>query len=245
MKKFQSFFYTALVVLGFTACKQDGGSATLSETLNLKTNLDSISYIAGTSTARNLKQSGLDTINPVVFAQAMQAVYAGKESALSEDAIKSALGTFQKFAEGRRKQQGVDNLAKSDKFLADNKSKEGVQEHSSGVQYKILTEGTGEVIGETDGIVVHYTGKFMDGKTFDTSVGKEPFTVSSFDGVIKGWAALKGMKVGTKCELVIPPSEAYGEMGQGPIPPNSALVFEIEILGKAKGQSPDPIGGQQ
>lgn len=245
MKKFQSFFYTALVVLGFTACKQEGGSAALSETLNLKTNLDSISYIAGTSTARNLKQSGLDTINPVVFAQAMQAVYAGKESALSEDAIKSALNTFQKFAEGRRKQQGTDNLAKSDKFMADNKSKEGVQEHASGVQYRVLTEGTGEVIGETDGIVVHYTGKFADGKTFDTSVGKEPFTVSSFDGVIKGWAALKGMKVGTKCELVIPPSLGYGEMGSGPIPPNSVLVFEIEILGKAKGQSADPMGGQQ
>lgn len=129
----------------------------------------------------------------------------------------------------------ADNKAAGEKFLAENKTKEGVKATASGLQYKVITEGKGEIPNDTCKVKVNYKGTLIDGTEFDSSYKRnEPF-VTNINGVIKGWTeALKMMPVGSKWELYIPQELAYGSRDMGQIKPFSALVFEIELLGIEK-----------
>jgi FKBP-type peptidyl-prolyl cis-trans isomerase FklB len=124
------------------------------------------------------------------------------------------------------------NAERSKTFLAENKKKEGIQETASGLQYKVLRAGTGDVPKATDTVQVHYRGTLLSGAEFDSSYARnEPVKYPANEG-IKGWTeAIQTMKVGSKWQVFIPPALAYGEAGQpGNIPPNSMLIFEIELL---------------
>ena len=125
----------------------------------------------------------------------------------------------------------ADNKAAGEKFLAENKTKEGVKTTASGLQYKVITEGKGEIPNDTCKVKVNYRGKLIDGTEFESTYTRnEPF-VTNVGGVIKGWTeALKMMPVGSKWELYIPQELAYGSRDMGQIKPFSALVFEIELL---------------
>ena len=129
----------------------------------------------------------------------------------------------------------ADNKAAGEKFLAENKTKEGVKTTASGLQYKVITEGKGEIPNDTCKAKVNYRGKLIDGTEFESTYTRnEPF-VTNVGGVIKGWTeALKMMPVGSKWELYIPQELAYGSRDMGQIKPFSALVFEIELLGIEK-----------
>ena len=129
----------------------------------------------------------------------------------------------------------ADNKAAGEKFLAENKTKEGVKTTASGLQYKVITEGKGEIPNDTCKVKVNYRGKLIDGTEFESTYTRnEPF-VTNVGGVIKGWTeALKMMPVGSKWELYIPQELAYGSRDMGQIKPFSALVFEIELLGREK-----------
>lgn len=129
----------------------------------------------------------------------------------------------------------ADNKAAGEKFLAENKTKEGVKTTASGLQYKVITEGKGEIPNDTCKVKVNYRGKLIDGTEFESTYTRnEPF-VTNVGGVIKGWTeALKMMPVGSKWELYIPQELAYGSRNMGQIKPFSALVFEIELLGIEK-----------
>ena len=129
----------------------------------------------------------------------------------------------------------ADNKAAGEKFLAENKTKEGVKTTASGLQYKVITEGKGEIPNDTCKVKVNYRGKLIDGTEFESTYTRnEPF-VTNVGGVIKGWTeALKMMPVGSKWELYIPQELAYGSRDMGQIKPFSALVFEIELLGIEK-----------
>ena len=129
----------------------------------------------------------------------------------------------------------ADNKAAGEKFLAENKTKEGVKTTASGLQYKVITEGKGEIPNDTCKVKVNYRGKLIDGTEFESTYTRnEPF-VTNVGGVIKGWTeALKMMPVGCKWELYIPQELAYGSRDMGQIKPFSALVFEIELLGIEK-----------
>ena len=127
------------------------------------------------------------------------------------------------------KQYG-DNKAAGEKFLAENAKKEGVKVLESGVQYKVIKEGSGEIPKDSSMVVVNYEGKTIDGKVFDSSYGKEPVTFPA-NRVIKGWTeALVHMPVGSIWEVYIPPELAYGERSTGQFEPFSALIFKIELL---------------
>lgn len=130
----------------------------------------------------------------------------------------------------------ADNKAAGEKFLAENKTKEGVKTTASGLQYKVITEGKGEIPNDTCKVKVNYRGKLIDGTEFESTYTRnEPF-VTNVGGVIKGWTeALKMMPVGSKWELYIPQELAYGarETG-GPIKPFSTLIFEVELVGIEK-----------
>ena len=125
----------------------------------------------------------------------------------------------------------ADNKAAGEKFLAENKTKEGVKTTASGLQYKVITEGKGEIPNDTCKVKVNYRGKLIDGTEFESTYTRnEPF-VTNVGGVIKGWTeALKMMPVGSKWELYIPQELAYGSRDMGQIKPFSTLIFEIELL---------------
>ena len=127
------------------------------------------------------------------------------------------------------KQYG-DNKAAGEKFLAENAKKEGVKVLPSGVQYKVIKEGSGEIPKDSSMVVVNYEGKTIDGTVFDSSYGKEPVTFPA-NRVIKGWTeALVHMPVGSIWEVYIPQELAYGERSTGQFEPFSALIFKIELL---------------
>jgi FKBP-type peptidyl-prolyl cis-trans isomerase len=124
-------------------------------------------------------------------------------------------------------------LEKGEKFLAENKSKEGVKTTASGLQYKIVKEGTGKSPKATDSVLVHYEGKLLDGTVFDSSIKRNEPISFPLNRVIPGWTeGLQLVKEGGKAILYIPAKLAYGERGTpgGPIGPNETLIFEVELL---------------
>jgi len=141
-------------------------------------------------------------------------------------------GRMVEAAQAKRREEAAKNLAAAKAFLEENRAKEGVKTRPSGLQYKVLKEGTGPIPAATDTVSVHYRGKLLDGTEFDSSYRRNQPATFKLQGVIRGWSeALALMAVGSKWELFIPPDLAYAERGAGNrIPPNSALVFEVELL---------------
>ncbi len=129
------------------------------------------------------------------------------------------------------KEKADKNLAAGKAFLEENKKKEGVTALPSGLQYKVLKEGAGKTPKAADTVTAHYRGTLTDGTEFESSYKKEKPLTFKVDGVIKGWTeALLLMKEGSKWQIVIPPDLAYGERGSPVIPPNSTLIFEVELI---------------
>lgn len=142
----------------------------------------------------------------------------------------------------QRKAQGEKNKTDGEAFLAENKRKEGVVTTASGLQYKVLKEGKGEIPSGTDKVSVSYEGRFINNVVFDSTAkhGGEPLETSVAGGVIQGWLeALKLMPQGSKWELYVPSNLAYGENGMGAaIPPNAVLIFQMELLSIKKADAP-------
>jgi FKBP-type peptidyl-prolyl cis-trans isomerase FklB len=132
----------------------------------------------------------------------------------------------------QQKEQAAKNLVESRAFLAENGKKEGIKTLPSGLQYKVLTEGSGKSPKAEDNVTVNYKGTLINGTEFDSSYKRGQPATFQVKGVIKGWIeALQLMKEGSKWQLFIPPELGYGERGAGPlIPPNSALIFEVELI---------------
>src|ERR1700730_17703129 len=152
---------------------------------------------------------------------------------------------FEKDMQQKQTEMGQKNAATGDKFLADNKAKEGVKTTASGLQYKVLKEGTGATPKSSDTVTVNYRGTLLDGTEFDSSYKRGQPATFPVAGVIKGWTeALQIMKAGSKYQLFIPASLAYGEQGRPGIPPNSVLIFEVELMDvkspQAGGATPAP-----
>ncbi|NLE29099.1 MAG: FKBP-type peptidyl-prolyl cis-trans isomerase [Phycisphaerae bacterium] len=195
---------------------------------------DQVSYALGFQIGNDLKSNNID-INVDVFAKAIKDVMGDKKLAMSQEEIITALTNFQQKmraqAEANLKEMGEKNLAEAKAFLETNAKKEGVKTLPSGLQYKVIKSGTGETPQATDKVKVNYVGKFLNGQEFDSSYKRGEPAEFNADQVIPGWTeALTMMKEGDKWELYIPPSLGYGEMGRGPIPPNSLLIFEVELL---------------
>jgi len=124
-----------------------------------------------------------------------------------------------------------DNKAKGEAFLAENAKQEGITVTASGLQYKVITSGSGATPTLSDTVETHYTGKFLDGSEFDSSVSRGQPLTFPVTGVIAGWTeALQLMQEGDKWQLFIPSDLAYGERGVGPIPANATLIFDIELI---------------
>jgi FKBP-type peptidyl-prolyl cis-trans isomerase FklB len=214
------------------------------ESLVLKTPKDKVSYSVGMDIGRSITNQALD-LSPDALAAGIKAVLSGAKPLLTEAEYQEQMKAFQsermakmqakraemqaKQAE-QNKQTGDKNKQEGETFLAQNKKKDGIKVTPSGLQYKIINAGTGKIPKLTDTVSTHYRGTFIDGKEFDSSYKRgEPF-VTGVTNVIKGWTeALTNMAVGSKWQLFIPSDLAYGQGGRG-IPPNSTLLFDMELL---------------
>ncbi len=171
-----------------------------------------------------------DSINADLFNKGFIASLKKDDSVLADSIAKDY---FSKAADKNKEINNLKNKEEGEKFLADNAKKEGVVTLSDGLQYKVITEGTGAKPTTTDLVVVKYEGKTIDGKVFDSSYKRNPQTTTfGVTQVIKGWTeALQLMSVGSKWEVYIPYNLAYGERGAGQdIKPYSALVFTVELV---------------
>jgi FKBP-type peptidyl-prolyl cis-trans isomerase FklB len=193
---------------------------------NLKTKEDSLSYAFGIVNYNALKTDSL-FLDPMTVAKAMMDGEEGK--ALMED--ETARSFIMAFIQQREADKSKGYIEKNEAFLATNKDKAGVTTTASGLQYEVITMGTGPKPTTESTVKVHYIGTLIDGTEFDSSVGKDPVTFP-VTGVIAGWTeALQLMPVGSKFKLYLPASIAYGASGPSEvIKPYSTLVFEVELL---------------
>ncbi|MBR9912175.1 MAG: FKBP-type peptidyl-prolyl cis-trans isomerase [Gammaproteobacteria bacterium] len=194
-----------------------------------------VSYVLGYNIGQNFKQDQVD-IDIKVFAQALADVEAGKEPKLTQEEMQMAMRSLQELMQAKRNQamQVVSeaNQKEGQAFLQANAKKAGVVTTASGLQYKVLTKGTGPKPTAANQVTVHYSGKLLDGTEFDSSYSRGEPATFGVTQVIPGWTeALQLMSEGAKWEVYIPSNLAYGPGGAGgDIGPNATLVFEIELL---------------
>jgi len=207
----------------------------------LKTQPDKFSYSIGLSVGRNLKGQSIE-VDLDKFMLGLRDALKGEKQLLTDDQVKEVMFAFQ--MERRAKQMeeqnkvATGNKKAGEQFMAANKKKKGVKTTASGLQYKVLKEGTGETPTAESLVTAHYKGTLLDGTEFDSSYGRGEPAQFPVNGVIPGWSeVLKLMKVGAKYQVWIPSELAYGEEGAGQrIGPNSTLTFEIELVKVEKGQ---------
>lgn len=204
------------------------------ENPELKDLKDKESYSLGYQFGQGLKAQGLD-LNLEVYTSGIRDALGGKNPSLSREEMQKTLADFQQRIMAARQKElkgmSAKNLAAGKAFLEENKKKEGVKTLPSGLQYKVLAEGSGKTPQAADNVTVNYKGTLINGAEFDNSYKRGQPATFRPNGVIKGWTeALQLMKEGAKWQLFIPPELGYGERGAGPVPPNSTLIFEVELI---------------
>jgi FKBP-type peptidyl-prolyl cis-trans isomerase FklB len=205
------------------------------ERLGLTHHEDKESYSLGYQFGQNLKSQGLG-VNLDIYTSGIRDSLGGKKSPMSQEEIHATILELQRriTAAGRKelREKAEKNLAESKAFLEENERKEGVKTLPSGLQYKVIAEGTGKRPKPMDTVTVHYRGTLISGRESHSSYKRGQPATFEVKGLIRGWSeALQLMKEGSRWQLFIPPGLAYGERGAGPqIPPNSALIFEVELI---------------
>jgi FKBP-type peptidyl-prolyl cis-trans isomerase len=229
-----------LVIAGLVAsaalmsgCKEEPKKP--DESTKIATLEQKVSYVIGQNMAKSLQQNGV-ALESDAFMLAVDDVKKNTPSRISEEETKKVMEEMQQKVMAKKEEEtkkaSETNMAEGKKFLDENKLKEGVQVTASGLQYKVITAGTGAKPKATDTVSVHYVGKLVNGTEFDSSRkhGDQPVSFE-VGGVIPGWTeALQLMQQGSKWELYIPSDLAYGPGGSGPIPAASTLIFEVELL---------------
>jgi FKBP-type peptidyl-prolyl cis-trans isomerase FklB len=209
-------------------------TTTLTTTAKAMTKQDSNMYALGMQIGRSLQSQGLE-INVDMLAEGMRGFLSGTPK-LTDQQFQACMENLQQEAmqkmEAEKAASGSVNKARGEKFLAENKSKDGVKTTASGLQYKVIKEGTGKKPAKENTVKVHYTGTTIDGKVFDSSVERGEPIEFPLAGVIAGWTeGVQLMSVGSKYTLYIPSNLAYGEQGAGQaIGPNETLIFDVELL---------------
>ena len=210
-------------------------SIVMAEGTNVLNNQKSrVSYALGMMIGHNWQQQGLE-IDVDLAARAIKDIQAGGATQLTPEQAQQILQEFQKiFAaqqQVKKAEEGTKNKAAGVAFLAANKNQSGVITLPDGLQYLVLTQGAGALPAATDTVSVNYRGTLIDGTEFDSSYKRGRPAQFPVTGVIRGWTeALLKMPVGSKWKLFIPSELAYGEKGRPGIPPNAALIFEVELL---------------
>ncbi|HRW63765.1 MAG TPA: FKBP-type peptidyl-prolyl cis-trans isomerase [Bacteroidales bacterium] len=203
----------------------------LTTNAQLKTELDTLSYAIGADLANSIiNNAGVEEINYEAFMNGLMDIYESKELKMKEEDLKPFIN---KYLTKIREEKANKNLEEGRAFLEENKKREGVITTESGLQYEVITEGTGKNPGPTDIVVCNYRGTLIDGTEFDTSYGKEKPAEFALNRVIPGWTeGMQLMKEGAKYKFYIPTELGYGERVRpgGKIQANMALIFEVELI---------------
>jgi FKBP-type peptidyl-prolyl cis-trans isomerase len=202
--------------------------------LELETEEQKLGYIIGMDIGASLKEQGA-AIDINTLLEAVKATYNGETLAMTPEEAASVRESFiaerRAEAEQQRSSMASINATEGDKFLLENRGKEGVQITDSGLQYMVVVMGDGPKPVATDKVTVHYRGTLLNGEEFDSSYSRNQPTSFQLDQVIPGWTeGVQLMPVGSKFMFYISPNLAYGPDGGGPIGPNSTLIFEVELL---------------
>ena len=211
------------------------GASYADENSGLKDHRDKESYSLGYQFGQYLQFQGVD-IDLEVYASAIRDALEGNEPLMSREEIRAVIKGLQQRVEAagekQSKEKAARNLEEGRRFLAENSGREGIRTLPNGLQYKVLVEGAGKTPQAADTVTVNYMGTLIDGTEFDSSYKRGQPATFKVNGVIRGWTqALQLMKEGSKWQLFVPPDLAYGERGAGlSIPPNSALIFEVELI---------------
>ena len=201
----------------------------------LETESQKLGYIIGMDIGTSLKQQGTDLDLDTLF-MAIKATYNGEPLAMTPEEAAAIRESFiaerRTEAEADRASMASVNATEGDKFLLENRLKDGIQMTDSGLQYQVLEMGDGARPAATDKVSVHYRGTLLNGEEFDSSYSRgEPISFA-LDQVIPGWTeGVQLMPVGSKFMFYVPPNLAYGPAGGGPIGPNATLIFQVELLG--------------
>jgi FKBP-type peptidyl-prolyl cis-trans isomerase FklB len=240
MNKFLVFVLSILLV-GLGACQKTstGPANKPLKSEDLNSQKKKVSYAIGLDIGQNFKARAID-IDTDILVQGFRDAQGTGKPLLTPDEIQKVMNQFQqdmmKVEQEKRMAQGQGNKAKEEAFLKENAKKPGVKVTASGLQYKVIKEGSGPLPKESDTVKVHYRGTLLDGTEFDSSYKRNQPAVFQLKGVIKGWTeALQLMKVGSKYQIFLPSNLAYGERGAGQvIGPNATLIFDVELLGIEK-----------
>ena len=197
----------------------------------LTTTVERFSYGVGLQIGQQLKRQGLSVVDPRAIAMAIEDVLTGSDLRVSMDDMRVAATAYRDELNAEKLAKAEKNKADGETFLEGNSAREGVVVLDSGLQYRIVESGAGESPAETDTVLVHYRGRLLDGTEFDSSYGRGKPAEFGVGQVIPGWQqALQLMSVGSKWEVWIPASLAYGTEGTGGIGPNETLHFDIELI---------------
>jgi FKBP-type peptidyl-prolyl cis-trans isomerase FkpA/FKBP-type peptidyl-prolyl cis-trans isomerase FklB len=220
-------FLVLLALVGLVACNGKPKS-------DLKSDKARLSYAIGQEIGRTIKMQEIE-VDVNALAMSINDVVEGKPSALTQEDLQKARENFEKGRQEKMVATAEKNKKEGDDFLAKNKTAEGWKTTASGLQIKTVTPGKGASPKDSSTVVVHYAGKLIDGTEFDSSIKRGQPAEFPVKGVIPGWTeALKLMKVGEKAQLAIPSQLAYGPQGRPGIPPNSVLLFDVELIGIKK-----------
>ena len=229
----------SIITLGITACGHE--KAKEAEVVTIDTQNQKVSYLMGMENGKGIGSTGID-LDLAAYQQGFADGVAKLESKLSEEETSATIQAFQQQMMAKREEmqkaeqeaaelESKANLKEGAAFLETNGAKEGVVTTESGLQYKIITAGTGVKPSKESTVEVHYAGRLLDGTEFDSSIKRGVPVKFGVTQVIPGWTeALQLMTEGSKWELYIPADLGYGAGGQGPIGPNSVLIFEVELL---------------
>lgn len=230
----------------FTGILLLAGQAFGADAQPLASQRDKVSYTIGVASGSNLKQQSID-IDPDIMARGLKDSFSGGKTLLTDQEMQEVMATLRKEMDARKlettKEMAVKQLQamveknkkEGEDFLEENRKREGVTTLPSGLQYKVLTAGKGKSPKPADTVVAHYRGTLVNGTEFDSSYKRNEPSHIKVDSVIKGWQeALSLMQEGAKWQLFIPSGLAYGETGNRFIEPNSALIFEVELISVVK-----------
>jgi FKBP-type peptidyl-prolyl cis-trans isomerase FklB len=223
----------AFLAMGLVAC--NGGSS-IAPKSTISTKADSTSYAIGVNIGSSFKDQDLE-IDMGAFLSGIKDAMSDDSSAvkLTDEQLQTVFASLQQEMYEKQmakmEEMSRNNLSQAENFLRDNATKEGVMVTQSGLQYKVITEGSGRKPSAESEVVVHYRGRLLDGTVFDSSFERGEPAVFQVGQVIDGWIeGLQLMNAGSRYEFYIPSSLAYGEQGNQVIPPNATLIFEVELI---------------